>query len=217
MLIFIDKPKWITSFWVVRKIKRLFYKEKVWHCWTLDPMATWLLVVWVSKWTKMMNDFLWMDKEYITSIDFSIHTDTRDLDYRDHIKKYDFTNEYVFLNNKKVYAPSIEQFEFQLNKFNPYLEIPLPNFSAKKVCWKKLYELSRKWKLLWMNSVMQINHFKILEYKFPILKIKLNVWSWTYIRSIWYWLWSQFWLWWTIIELKRVKIWKYVLDNIDNY
>jgi tRNA pseudouridine55 synthase len=84
-------------------------------------------------------------------------------------------------------------------------------FSAKKKDWKKLYELAREWINLNLKSEMKINNYKIIEYKFPILKLELNVWSGTYIRSIWYHIWKQLGLWWTLKVLHRKNIWNFEL------
>jgi tRNA pseudouridine55 synthase len=41
MLIIVDKPIWISSFDVIRVLKRELWEKKIWHSWTLDPMASW--------------------------------------------------------------------------------------------------------------------------------------------------------------------------------
>lgn len=197
MFFLVNKPKNVTSFDVVNKFKQIFIWEKVGHSGTLDPMATWLLIiaVWKNS-TKHLWKFLWMDKEYITEIDFSLLTDTWDIDY---------CNTYKKLENLK--KPSLKNIKEKLNLLIPEYELPLTMFSAKKRNWKKLYELARKGVDLKLKQTMKVNSYEILDYNFPILKLKLNVGSWTYIRSIWYWLWQQFWLWWTLTKLHRTKIW----------
>ncbi len=213
----IDKPKWFTSYDIVEKFKRLFWWEKVWHSWTLDPMATGLLIIAIWKnHTPYLKNFLELDKEYITKIDFSIYSDTRDLDYFDTLKKYKVVTEnnikWIIKDNCFVSAPYIEQIKKHLNNIIPYADLPLTMFSAKKIDWKKLYELAREGIDLKLVKKMKINYFEILEYKFPVIKLKINVWSWTYIRSIWYRLWKQFWLPWTLIYLRRTKIWNIEID-----
>jgi tRNA U55 pseudouridine synthase TruB len=93
--------------------------------------------------------------------------------------------------------------------------LPLTPFSAKKKDWKKLYELARAWIQEIENKEMKTNWYKILEYNFPELKLELDVWSGTYIRSIWYWLWKEFWLWWILTQLRRISIWDYKIDNLE--
>lgn len=208
----VNKPKWVTSYDIVEKFKRIFFDKKVWHSGTLDPMASGLLIiaVWRDS-TKHLGKFLWANKEYETIIDFSIFSDTRDLDYFDTFKKYDIVErnwkKWILINWNFVPAPTKEEIENKLKQLIPEAELPLTMFSAKKINWQKLYELARKWIDLNLKQKMKTNSFEIISYDFPKLHLKLNVWSGTYIRSIWYWLWQQFWLPGTLTMLKRTKIW----------
>ena len=70
MLIVVDKPKWISSFDVIRVLKREISEKKIWHSWTLDPLATGLMLVWTGNDTKRLNDLIWLDKSYETMSDF---------------------------------------------------------------------------------------------------------------------------------------------------
>lgn len=55
MFIAVDKPKGISSFDVIRILKRQFPKKtKIGHSGTLDPMATGLLIIAVDKDTKRL-------------------------------------------------------------------------------------------------------------------------------------------------------------------
>lgn len=45
MLIAIDKPKELTSFDLVKRLKPLFPGEKIGHSGTLDPKATGLMIL----------------------------------------------------------------------------------------------------------------------------------------------------------------------------
>jgi tRNA pseudouridine55 synthase len=210
MLIAVDKPKWMTSFDIIRALKRELSEKKIWHSWTLDPMATGLLLIGTSKDTKQLHHLTWLDKEYITTIDFSKMSDTRDMDYREIYNELDINT----LNK-----PTIEQIKNKLDSIIPQWNLPLTPFSAKKKNWKKLYELARKGEQIIENKTMKISWYKIINYNFPTLELKLNVWSGTYVRSIWYWLWqqlSQNWkLGWILTSLRRISIQDHKLDNIN--
>jgi len=207
----VNKPSWVTSFDIVEKFKRIFFEQKVGHSGTLDPMASGLLIIAVGRdSTKHLGKFLWADKEYETIIDFSIYSDTWDLDYFDTFRKYEITTrnkkKWVLIDWKFIPAPTLEEIENKLKLLIPEAELPLTMFSAKKVNWQKLYELARKWIDLNLTQKMKINNFEIINYNFPKLHLKLNVGSGTYIRSIWYRLWQQFNLPGTLTMLKRTKI-----------
>ncbi len=206
MLIAVDKPKWISSFDVIRALKRELWEKKIGHSWTLDPMATGLLLIWTDRDTKKLHELTWLDKTYIATIDFSKKSDTRDMDYREYFEE---------LDQKQLRSPKIEQIKQQIDKIIPEYSLPLTPFSAKKKDGKKLYELARKWEQIIENKTMKTHRYKILDYQFPSIKLELNVWSWTYIRSIWYRLWKELWLGWILTELRRTQIWKYNLKKMN--
>lgn len=205
MLIIVDKPKWISSFDVIRALKRELKEKKIWHSGTLDPMATGLLLIWTWPDTKQLNSLIWLDKSYETTIDFSKKSDTRDMDYREYFEE-------VNVEWKDI---PVEQIKEKLNSIIPEWELPLTPFSAKKKDGKKLYELARNWNQIIENKLMKTYWYEVLEYDFPILKLKLDVWSWTYIRSIWHRLWEQFWLGGILTELRRIRVWEYDLNKIN--
>ena len=67
--ILIDKPYTWTSFQTVNKVKHKIKqhygkKIKVGHAGTLDPLATGLLIVCVGKFTKRIEEFQDLEKEY---------------------------------------------------------------------------------------------------------------------------------------------------------
>ena len=207
MLLIVDKPKWISSFDVIRALKRELKEKKIWHSGTLDPMATGLLLIWTWSDTKQLNSLIWLDKSYETTIDFSKKSDTRDMDYREYFEE-------INVEWKDIL---VEQIKEKLNSIIPEWELPLTPFSAKKKDGKKLYELARNWNQIIENKLMKTYWYEILEYNFPTLKLKLDVWSWTYIRSIGHRLGEQLWLGGILTELRRIRIWEYNLakTNLD--
>ena len=109
----------------------------------------------------------------------------------------------------------MEDIKSKLDSIIPEYELPLTPFSAKKKDWKKLYDLARKWEQIIENRLMKTYGYEVMDYNFPELKLRLDVGSWTYIRSIWYRLWQQFWLGWILTMLRRIRIWEYKLDEIN--
>ena len=205
MLIAVDKPSCISSFDVVRVLKRELGEKKIWHSWTLDPMATWLMLIWTGDDTKRLNDLIWLDKSYETIIDFSKKSDTWDMGYREYFEE---------INVEWKDIP-LQDIKSKLDSLIPEYELPLTPFSAKKKDWKKLYDLARRWEQIIENRLMKTYWYEILDYKFPELKLRLDVWSWTYIRSIWHWLGNQFGLWWILIMLRRIRVGEYELSKIN--
>lgn len=214
MLLAIDKPTWITSYDVIRKLKRAFPKQKIWHSGTLDPLATGLLIIGIGSGTKLLTQIQWLNKAYETTIDFAQMTDTRDVDYRDFHEQYKITDTWIIKNDQFIVAPSQVALEEKLSTLVPEKEIPLTPFSAKKIDGKKMYELARDWQVLTEKRIMKIFETKVIAYNFPLLKLHLHVGSGTYIRSIWYWLGQEFWLGGILTQLRRTSIGKWNLDDM---
>ncbi len=205
MFIVVDKPIWISSFDVIRVLKRELWEKKIWHSWTLDPLATGLMLIWTWDDTKRLNDLIWLDKSYETIIDFSKKSDTWDMGYRDYYEE-------IYVGWKELI---LEDIKSKLDSIIPEYELPLTPFSAKKKDWKKLYDLARKWEQIIENRLMKTYGYEVLDYNFPELRLRLNVGSWTYIRSIWHRLGEQFWLGWILTMLRRIRIWSYKLEEIN--
>lgn len=198
MFIAVDKPKGISSFDVIRILKRQFPKKtKIGHSGTLDPMATGLLIIAVDKDTKRLGEFLWADKTYIATIDLSKKSDTRDAEYRE---------TYEEIDTKIIQIPTLEQIKKRLDTLIPTASLPLPPFSAKKINGQKRYDLARKGEqeIVWQD--MQVNSYNIIEYDFPEIRIQIEVWSGTYIRSIAYRLGTQLHTGGILTQLRRTKI-----------
>jgi len=216
MLIVVDKPMELSSFDVIRRLKHEFPGQKIWHSWTLDPKATWVMILWIGKWTKQLLTLIWLDKTYETVIDFSKMSDTWDLWYWDEFKEYTALENWKWIEKdwKEILAPSLDDIQNCLSSLIPLAQFPLPAFSAKKKDGQRMYDLARRGEIISETREMKINWFEILEYNFPIVRLRLDVWSWTYIRSIWYRLWQQFNLWGILTELRRLKVWEWNLREI---
>lgn len=214
MLLAIDKPTWITSYDVIRRLKRAFPKQKIWHSWTLDPLATWLLIIGIGSGTKLLTQIQWLDKKYETTIDFSQMTDTRDVDYRESHEQYEYSDKWITKNTQFIIAPNQLDIEKKLEQLVPERELPLTPFSAKKKDGKKMYELARNGQILTEKRVMKVFESNVVAYDFPLLQLMLHVGSGAYVRSIWYRLGQEFWLWGILTKLRRTAIWKFNLNEM---
>ena len=85
-IILVDKPKGITSFDVIRMLRRKFGatpKSPLWkmgHAGTLDPNATGLMLVGVAGGTKKLATLIGLSKTYEAEVLFGVKTDTGDTD-----------------------------------------------------------------------------------------------------------------------------------------
>src|SRR6478609_7421138 len=83
-VILIDKPLEWTSFDIVRKLNNAIAKKskkiKIGHAGTLDPLATGLLIVCTGKFTKRIEEFQGLEKEYTGSLILGKTTPSFDLE-----------------------------------------------------------------------------------------------------------------------------------------
>jgi tRNA pseudouridine55 synthase len=76
----VDKPVGITSFDVVRKVRRAARERKVGHGGTLDPLASGVLPVCLGEATKLAPFLLDANKTYDVTVCLGVETDTDDAD-----------------------------------------------------------------------------------------------------------------------------------------
>ena len=67
-LILVDKPSGMTSFGVIRELRKILGVKRIGHAGTLDPLATGLLIVGVGKGTKQLTNLIKLDKSYLAEI-----------------------------------------------------------------------------------------------------------------------------------------------------
>jgi len=212
----IDKPIWITSFDVLRKLKKNFSIKKMWHTGTLDPLATWLLLVAIWNYTKLIPYFEKDTKEY----EFKISLDWT-------TPSFDSETEIDFISSeKKEHFKNILNIEYINNILNKnfiwkIFQMP-PKYSAIKIWWKKALDMVRNWIDFDLKpKEVTIFNIEIIWFIYPNLHLKAKVSAWTYIRSIARDLWELLWTWWYITFLRRTKIWNLdltlsqTLDNFD--
>src|SRR5512134_1417002 len=79
-LLLVDKPYGVTSFDVVRRVRRWCATRQVGHCGTLDPSASGVLPVAVGAATRLVEYLQAGDKEYLATLRLGVTTDTQDAD-----------------------------------------------------------------------------------------------------------------------------------------
>lgn len=167
----VNKPKGMTSFQLVRLLRRHLGVRKIGHAGTLDPFAEGVMVMLVGrKYTRLSDSFLNQDKEYIGKVYLGITTDTYDCEGK------------IVKQSESV--PQIEEIQEAVKSFQGEITQIPPMFSAKKVKGKKLYELARKGQEVERAPVTISVSLGILEYNYPELVIKVRCSKGTYIRSI---------------------------------
>lgn len=67
-ILLIDKPVGITSFDVIRRLRRAYGVRKMGHAGTLDPRASGLMIIGVGEGTKELGRYIKLPKEYVAEI-----------------------------------------------------------------------------------------------------------------------------------------------------
>ena len=171
MIFNIYKPKDLSSFSIVKKIKNIT-KEKVGHSGTLDPFADGVLVLGVGKSTKKLSNIIQFDKTYEGIIKLGEKTDSMDL-----------TGNVV--EEKEVSEISDQSLIDCEKKFVGELLQRTPMFSARKINGVRLYKLARKNIEIKTNpKLITIKSLKINSLDENKLKITVECSSGTYIRVL---------------------------------
>ncbi|PID87325.1 tRNA pseudouridine(55) synthase TruB [Candidatus Gracilibacteria bacterium] len=175
----IDKPIGITSFDVIRKLRKKLNIKKMGHTGTLDPLATGGLLIATGVYTKLIPYFEKDTKEYEFSVKFDGKTDSFDL-----ATEVNFLDEKTLEKAKKTITKEYLE-DILKNKFTGKIKQLPPKYSALKISGKKAVDLVREGKEVELKKrECEIFSIKIIDFSFPLVSFKAKVSAGTYIRSI---------------------------------
>ncbi|WP_338989895.1 tRNA pseudouridine(55) synthase TruB [Fusobacterium animalis] len=199
-IIVVNKPKGITSFDVIRKLKKILNTKKIGHTGTLDPLATGVMLVCVGKATKLASDLEAKDKIYIADFDIGYATDT-----------YDIEGKKIAENIIEVSKENLKQ---SIKKFIGNIKQIPPMYSAIKIDGNKLYHLARKGiEVERPKRDVTIEYINLLDFKDNKVKIETKVSKGCYIRSLIYDIGQDLGTYATMTALQRKQVGDYSLEN----
>lgn len=167
----IYKPKGITSFDVIRFLRKQIGVRKIGHIGTLDPAAEGVLVVAIGQATKLIEFMMDHDKKYRAIITLGKKSTT-----------YDGEGEISNVSNQKIVLKEIEKV---VNSFVGEIRQVPPIFSALKIDGKRAYKRARAGEEIEMKErKVKIYSIDIINYKYPNLELEIYCGKGTYIRSI---------------------------------
>jgi tRNA pseudouridine55 synthase len=171
-VLLIDKDLDWTSFDVVRKIRSLIKIKKVGHAGTLDPLATGLLIVCTGKFTKKINEYMGMEKEYTGSFTLGAITPTYDLE-----SSPIETREFAHLTEAQIHDAT--------KPFTGEIQQVPPIHSAIKQAGKPVYLMARKGiDVILEPRTITIKSFVIEKIELPVVHFRVVCTTGTYIRSL---------------------------------
>lgn len=167
----IYKPLNISSFAIIRRIKKKFNIDKIGHGGTLDPLAEGILPIAVGKTTKLIP-FINSDvKEYEFEIKWGEQTSTDDREGK--------------IIERTDNIPTLENIKIKLKEFRGIIMQKPPKASAKKIKGQRAYNLLRQnidFELGEKN--VQIFETKIINWENELItKIKIKCGKGFYVRS----------------------------------
>ena len=199
-IIVVNKPKGITSFDVIRKLKKILKTKKIGHTGTLDPLATGVMLMCVGKATKLASELEAKDKVYIADFDIGYATDT-----------YDIEGKKIAENIIEVLKENLEQ---SIKKFIGNIKQVPPMYSAIKIDGNKLYNLARKGiEVERPERDVTIEYINLLDFKDNKAKIETKVSKGCYIRSLIFDIGQDLGTYATMTALQRKQVGDYSLEN----
>ena len=186
-ILLIDKPKGITSFDVIRCLRREYQARgekapKMGHAGTLDPLASGLMVIGVGPGTKELAQLVKLDKTYEAEIILGESRTTGDLE-----------GEIIEECPVKIDDLSEEVITSTLQTMVGFLELPVPAYSAIKQGGEALYKKVRRGELVKppvkkmkviRAQLQETDNFQLTESYRVVVRVEFEVGSGTYIRSL---------------------------------
>ncbi len=175
-IILIDKPANMTSFGVVARVRRVLSRQqdkkvKVGHTGTLDPFATGLMILVIGNECKNAGAYSKLDKVYEATVKLGQTSTTGDPEGE--------------ITDSSNITPSLDEISKVISKFIGEIEQTPPIYSAIKIDGQRAYKMARAGKTIEMPvRKVKIYSLEVLNYDYPELKIRANVSSGTYIRTL---------------------------------
>lgn len=168
------KPKGPTSHDLIDQIRKLTGEKRVGHAGTLDPLASGVLVVAVGREaTKKLALEVKKEKEYLATIKFGETSVTDDEEGEKSIWPQP-----INIPDKKSVEETFRLFLGEIKQMPPI-------YSALKIKGTSAYKLARQGReVKLIERQVEIKKIELLEYEWPLLKIKIVCGQGVYIRSL---------------------------------
>lgn len=167
----INKPIGISSFDVIRRLRRQTGQRKIGHAGTLDPLASGLMIMLFGTATKQAQSLLGLDKSYRAEVTLGATSQTDDAEGP--------------IASESDRRPGQTEIEAALQQLTGEITQVPPAHSAIKIDGRRAYSLARKGESPKLPSrQVHVRSIKLLTYNYPVVKLQLEVSSGTYIRSL---------------------------------
>jgi tRNA pseudouridine55 synthase len=168
----INKPRGITSFAVVKLVRRLTGVKRVGHAGTLDPIADGVLPVCLGQATRIVEYLVGAPKVYAATLRLGAATDTYDSE-----GKVTATGDWADVSRESVEA-ALAEFT------GPIRQLP-PMYSALKFEGQPLYRYARAGKEApRAERTVQVYRLELRSFAPPLVELYMEVGRGAYVRSL---------------------------------
>jgi tRNA pseudouridine55 synthase len=171
-ILYVDKPRGMTSHDVVAAVRRLTGERAVGHTGTLDPDASGLLLLCVGRATKFAQFFEALDKTYWVVMRLGVVTDTQDATGN-------------VLQRCEVPPLTAKQLEGVCEQFTGQVQQIPPMYSAVKHRGQRLYRLARQGQTVVRRPrQVLIRHLRCLDMRGDLVTLSVTCSKGTYVRTL---------------------------------
>ncbi len=210
MFYIVDKPVWISSNLVAKILKRVLDTDRVGFAWTLDPLASGIMIIGTHGSSRLFPYLEKHTKTYHVVIRFDGTTASYDLEQ----PVLPITlpkNIATILSESGIRAVVEKYFLWEIE------QIP-PEYSAIWIDGHRSYDRVRKGDIPVLKSKKRIVHnWNILDFSWPFLTANICVSHGTYIRSLARDLWKKLDVGGYLTSLKRTHIWPIGFESVNTW
>lgn len=170
-LLLVNKPVGLSSFDVIRRLRRSTGVRKIGHAGTLDPLASGLMLVLFGTACKQAGRLTKLDKRYLAQVRLGAISTTGD----DEGTKSAVSSR----------VPERAEVEAALAQLTGEITQTPPAYSAIKIGGREAYKRARAGEKVEMPSrQVHIYDNRLVRYEYPVVELDAQVSSGTYIRTL---------------------------------
>lgn len=168
----LNKPRGVTSRFVVDRVKPLVRPAKIGHAGTLDPLAEGVLVVGVGPATRLISQVQAQPKTYRGTFRLGCTSDTEDVDGR-------------LRELPHAPRPPRDALEAAAARCTGRILQTPPAYSALKVAGQRAYALARRGEApVLAPRDVDVHELRIERYQYPELELHVCCGAGTYVRTL---------------------------------
>ncbi|HEX3082158.1 MAG TPA: tRNA pseudouridine(55) synthase TruB [Candidatus Saccharimonadia bacterium] len=170
-LLLVNKPVGMSSFDVIRRLRRQTGVRKIGHAGTLDPLASGLMLMLFGTACKQAEKLTKLDKRYEARVILGANSSTGDEE-----------GEKMPVSDR---VPELVEIEAALARLTGEITQTPSVYSAIKINGKEAYKRARAGETVKMPSrQVSVYENRLVRYTYPLLELDSKLSSGTYIRSL---------------------------------